>query len=584
MAKTVIALLIWLMALASLYSQEREMVIRIMATSDVHSWIAPYDYYKDRLESKFGLARTATLIARARSQAKNCLLFDNGDLLQGTPLANYIARIADWRQGGHPVYQVFNLLRYDAACIGNHEFNYGLPFLNKAIESARFPVLCANIYADDGDQVPDNERPYFRPYVILERFFHDNAGQAHCLKIGVIAFTPPQVMRWDSENLQGKVKAVDIVASAEKFVPQMKKNGADLVVALVHYDLAIAIAGTAKRALSEVPGIDAMVFGHTHQLFPGQDFAAVKGVDNVRGKINGIPAMMPGFWGGHLGIIDLHLKKSQKPWRVVGSQTQIRGVFRKKGNQEQSAPADPSVMAAIAKIHRQTIEYMRTPVGKTTIAVHSYFSLARDDSSVQLVNNAQRWYVQKHIQGTRYAKLPVLAAAAPLKAGGRGGSGYYTEIPAGAIAIKNISDLYVYPNTLKVLLVDGAQLREWLEMSAGLFNRIVPQSKRQPLHNEAFFAFNFDIVDGVDYEIDLTQPARYDPDGNIQHPQATRNQKNYGTKGSRSRPNKNSWSLLIITAPGAAAIFRDLTATTSSAIFKKKCAKSSSAISRRKIQ
>ena len=520
MTRTIIAVIAWLLALVPLYSQEDEMVVRVMATSDIHSWIAPYDYYKDRPEPKFGLAQTATLIKRARSEVKNSLLFDNGDLLQGTPLANYIARNSDWRQQPHPVYQVCNLLRYDAAAIGNHEFNYGLEFLDKAIASARFPVLCTNIYVDDGDDVPENDRPYFRPYVILDRCFHDQAGHAHRLKIGVIAFTPPQVMRWDRENLQGKVKALPIIACAKKFVPQLKKLGADLVIALIHYDLAIAIPESAGRSLSQVPGIDAMVFGHTHQLFPGPDFAGIKGVDNLRGNINGIAAVMPGFWGGHLGLIDLRLKKKQNGWQVVASQSTNRAIATGKGQQQQRV--DPTVMATIAQIHRRTIKYMRAPVGKTTLAIHSYFSLIRDDASVQLVNNAQRWYTQQHIQGSRYGKLPVLAAAAPLKAGGRSGPGYYTEIPAGTIAIKNISDLYVYPNSLKVVLVTGSELRQWLEMSAGLFNQITPGPKRQPLHNPAFSAFNFDIIDGLDYEIDVTQPARYDPDGNLQHPKASR--------------------------------------------------------------
>jgi 2',3'-cyclic-nucleotide 2'-phosphodiesterase/3'-nucleotidase len=145
-----------------------------------------------------------------------------------------------------------------------------------------------------------------------------------------------------------------------------------------------------------------------------------------------------------------------------------------------------------------------------------------DDPSVQIVNQAQTWYTERAVEGTEYEGLPILSAAAPFKAGGRGGAEYYTDIPAGTLAVKNVADLYIYPNTLKVVKLTGAQVKEWLERSAGQFNRITPGNPNQPLLNEDFRSYNFDVIDGVNYEIDLSQPSKYDADGNLINENAER--------------------------------------------------------------
>ncbi|MCB1399659.1 MAG: 5'-nucleotidase C-terminal domain-containing protein, partial [Rhodobacteraceae bacterium] len=154
--------------------------------------------------------------------------------------------------------------------------------------------------------------------------------------------------------------------------------------------------------------------------------------------------------------------------------------------------------------------------------LHSYFALVTDDPSVQIVSLAQTWYVAQLLAGSEHAGLPLLSAAAPFKAGGRGGPDYYTDVPAGPVAIKNVADLYLYPNTLQAVRITGAELREWLERSAGIFNQITPGGADQPLINPEFPAYNFDTIDGVSYRIDLTQPARYDNDGQLVTPEAHR--------------------------------------------------------------
>ncbi len=166
---------------------------------------------------------------------------------------------------------------------------------------------------------------------------------------------------------------------------------------------------------------------------------------------------------------------------------------------------------------------MRQQVGETTAPINSFFALVQDDPSVQIVNNAQIWYAKQQLAGTSEANLPILSAAAPFKAGTRGDASAYTDIPAGPIAIKNVADLYLYDNVVAILKVNGAQLKEWLEMSAGQFNQVDPSSTEpQNLVNTDFRTYNFDVIDGVTYQYDITQPNKYDRNGKVVNETASR--------------------------------------------------------------
>ncbi|EMT52776.1 MULTISPECIES: bifunctional 2',3'-cyclic-nucleotide 2'-phosphodiesterase/3'-nucleotidase [Brevibacillus] len=506
---------------------EATLKLRLLETTDLHTNIVNYDYYQDKLTDEFGLAKTATLIKAARDEAKNSMLFDNGDLIQGNPLGDYVAKIEPLKDGQtHPVYKAMNLLNYDAGNIGNHEFNFGLEHLQRSLKGSKFPYVNANVYVDDKDKNPDNDKNYFTPYLILDRTFKDEAGKDVKLKVGVIGFVPPQIMNWDKENLQGKVIAKDIVETAKKFVPEMKKKGADLIVAIPHSGIGPVEAGpdleNASYQLTKVDGIDAVLFGHSHSVFPGAGFENIPGVDNEKGLINGKPAVMPGFWGSHLGVIDLTLKKENGKWTVAEATTKAVPIYDKT-EKKSLADADQKIVEAVKEDHDHTVAWVRSSVGTTTSPIFSYFALVQDDPSIQIVTNAQKWFVEKNIKGTEYENIPVLSAGAPFKAGGRNGAAYYTNIPAGTIAIKNVSDLYIYPNTLKGVLVNGAQLKDWLERSAGQFNQIdVKKTEEQPLINEAFPTYNFDVIDGVTYQIDVTQPSKFDLEGKVVNPNANR--------------------------------------------------------------
>lgn len=501
--------------------------LRILETTDLHVNIVNYDYFADKPTDEYGLAKTATLIKQARAEAKNSLLIDNGDLIQGNPLGDYVATVDKLQEGEtHPVYKAMNLLGYDAGNFGNHEFNYGLDFLKTAVKGSDFPYVNANIYLDDKDQDPSNDKNAFTPYLILDKEVTDSTGAKHKLKVGIIGFVPPQIMSWDKAHLEGKLITKDIVETAKKFVPQMKKEGADLIIAVPHSGFEdipqTPLMENSVLYLSKVEDIDAILFGHAHKVFPDASFEGKTGVDLAKGTINGVPAVEPGYWGNNLGIIDLTLEKSGDAWTVKNSKVAVKPIYD-TANKKPLVDADPAIWDAIQEDHEHTLEYVRGPVGKTSAPINSWFALIQDDPSIQIVTNAQKWYVEKHLQGTEYEGVPVLSAGAPFKAGGRQGANYYTNIPAGDIAIKNVADLYLYSNTVNAVLVTGAELKEWLEWSAGQFNQIDPaKTEAQELVNYDFPTYNFDVIDGVTYQIDVTKPAKYDAKGGVLNEKSSR--------------------------------------------------------------
>ncbi|HEX7063679.1 MAG TPA: bifunctional 2',3'-cyclic-nucleotide 2'-phosphodiesterase/3'-nucleotidase [Bacillales bacterium] len=500
--------------------------LRLMETTDIHVHLVNYNYYQDKPTNQFGLAMTATLIKQARSQVQNSMLIDNGDLIQGNPLGDYVARNGLEEGEVHPVYKAMNLMNYAVGNYGNHEFNYGLDFLKEAVDDANFPYVNANIYVDDGDDNPANDENYFTPYRIIPRTVVDEDGNTQTVDVGVIGFVPPQIMQWDHGNLAGKVITKDIYKTAQKFVPKMIEDGADIVVAVPHSGVGPTVIReneeNAVYSLTQVEGIDAVLFGHAHKVFPSDDFAGIENVNLEKGTINGVPSVEAGLWGDHLGIIDLTLKKNGEDWDVVDSSSEARPIYDAATGEALVEP-DQEILNAVSDAHQATLEYIRTPIGETTAPIYSYFALVKDDPSVQIVSDAQKWYTKQAVQGTQYEDLPILSAAAPFKAGGHSGVEYYTYIPEGTIAIKGVADLYVYPNTLKVVKLNGAQIREWLEMSAGQFNQIDPNADEpQKLVNPEFPTYNFDVIDGVTYQIDVTEPRRYNDVSEVINPDAHR--------------------------------------------------------------
>lgn len=507
---------------------KHEVQLRVLGTTDIHTHLYNYDYYKDAETLEFGLAKTATLIKQARSEAavKNSLLFDNGDLIQGNPLGDYKAKVDKLEEGEvHPVFKAMELMDYDGATLGNHEFNYGLDYLDEVLDDAPMPYVNANVFKYDGDDNPDNDENYFKPYKVFNKKVTDGSGKTQVIKVGVVGVVTPQIVQWDKANLDGKVITKDIVKSVEAQIPKMKEDGADIIIALAHSGIGdekiVEMEENAAYDLTKVDGIDAIISGHNHLTFPGS-FKDLPGVDTENGTINGVPVVMPGNWGNQLGVMDLTIAKEKGKWIVKNSKTHLRAIYD-KANKKSLAEADKEILEAVKEDHEGTVNYVRQPVGTTTSDIHSYFALVQDDPSIQIVTNAQKWYVEKKVKGTPDENLPILSAGAPFKAGGRNGSEYYTYIPEGTIAIKNVSDLYLYPNTVATVKIKGSDVKEWLEMSAGQFNQIDENStSEQPLVNTSFPTYNYDVIDGVTYEIDVTEPAKYDQDGKLLNPEANR--------------------------------------------------------------
>ena len=495
--------------------------LRIMETTDLHVHVFPYDYYADKAVDTVGLARTASIIDSVRAESTNAILLDNGDFLQGNPMGDYIAYERGMAEGDtHPVIQAMNTLGYEASTLGNHEFNYGLDFLMKSVAGANFPVVSANIAKTMGASPTDDET-LLPPYVILDREIIDGNGDSHPIRIGLIGFVPPQVMNWDRKHLEGNVQARDIVETARAYVPQMKEQGADIIIALSHSGIGSADhtdgMENASVPLAAVDGIDAILTGHSHLVFPSSTYDDYAGVDVAAGTLMGKPAVMGGFWGSHMGLLDLMLERDGNGWRILSHTAEARPISRREEDRSVTPLVESSaeVLASVQTEHDETLAYIRRAVGMTDAPLHSYFALVADDPSVQIVSNAQTWYIAQMMEGTEYEGIPILSAAAPFKAGGRGGPDYYTDVAVGPVAIKNVADLYLYPNTVRAVLVTGAQVKNWLERSAGMFNQVQVGATDAPLLNPDFPSYNFDVIDGVTYRIDLSQPAMFDRDGAV---------------------------------------------------------------------
>lgn len=497
--------------------------LRIIETTDIHTNVMDYDYYKDQPSQQIGLSRAATLVKQAREEAVNSVLVDNGDLIQGSPMGDYMAAKGINAGEIHPVYKAMNQLDYDVGNIGNHEFNYGLEFLKNSIDGANFPYVSANVFDKKTGE------HYFKPYLIKTHTFKDTDGQSHEIKVGYIGFVPPQIMVWDKKNLEGKVFAEDITETAKKLVPQMKKEGADVIVAIPHSGISTDPyklgAENSVYYLTEVEGIDAIAFGHSHAVFPGKDFAKLQGVDNAKGTINGVTAVMPGRWGSHVGVMDLMLKEKDGKWQVVEGQSEARPIFD-KANKKSLAEADKGIVDALVDDHKGTREFVNQPIGKANDVMYSFLALVQDDPTIQIVNLAQKDYVERFIQGDPDLEgIPVLSAAAPFKVGGRKDDpNGFTEVESGQLTFRNAADLYLYPNTLVAMKVKGKEVHEWLECSAGQFNHIdVNSTNPQSLINwDSFRTYNFDVIDGVNYQIDVTQPPKYDADCKAINPDSQR--------------------------------------------------------------
>ena len=507
--------------------------LRIMETTDLHVHLHPYDYYADCPNPDLGLSRLAELIDQARASAPNCLLFDNGDFLQGTPMGDFFAYDRRLRAGDvHPVVASMNALRYDAITLGNHEFSYGLDFLMQSIAPAEFPVVSANVLRRAAGQARYDTH-LFKPYQLLRRQVTDRAGRAHPICIGVIGVAPAQITLWERQHLEGRLQTRDMVEAVRAWVPEMREAGADLVVLLAHSGIGAPRhrenMENAVFPLAGIDGVDLILCGHTHQVFPSPVFANIPGIDLARGTVLGKPTVMSGFHGSHLGLIDLTLTRTGRVWEVQDARVHTQALRDAAITCPPSAAGmlqAPMLSAAVRRIvqpaHDAVMQNIRRPIGMTETPINSFFVYLGRSAATALVAAAQSDFVSRHLPQGPYDGLPLLSSVSPCKAGGLGGPRNYTHIEAGPLTLGALADLYVFPNRIAALKLRGADLIGWLERAASAYVQIRPGADQQPLMNPDYPSYNFEIIYGLDYEIDLSAPARFGPDGGVIAPSASR--------------------------------------------------------------
>ncbi|HJU38438.1 MAG TPA: bifunctional 2',3'-cyclic-nucleotide 2'-phosphodiesterase/3'-nucleotidase, partial [Tahibacter sp.] len=505
--------------------------VALLETTDLHANVLSFDYMKGTPDPTIGFERVASLIRQARDEFPNTFLFDDGDTIQGTALSDFQAL-----PGKLPcsdtvaIYKAMDALGYDGAALGNHEFNYGLAFLSHATgtpydvddstkekcKGPAFPLVLSNVFS------AKSGKPLHPPFHVVEKNIQawtpDGSAITVPLKVGILGFAPPPILKWDKRNLEGKVTTLGVVEAAQRYVPELKARGVDLIVAISHgglnpspYDDNME---NANWHLAAVPGIDAMLLGHSHDTFPNganpkSRFNGMPEVDNQRGFVRGVPAVMGSFWGKGLGVIKLALARKDGRWQIDRDKTlsEVRPICV---TPKDCVAPDLQIAKLIDAEHRATIAWVDTPIGQARERLSTYFADLGDTSALGVINAAQREYTIDWVKRERpdLANVPVLSAAAAFKAGFAGPEDY-TDIPPGKITIKNAADLYLYPNTISAISIDGATLKAWLEKSAERFNRIDPAATEpQALINSKVPTYNFDVIQGgIAYTIDLSKPA-----------------------------------------------------------------------------
>ncbi len=477
----------------------RHTSLRILGTTDVHGHVLNWDYftnaeYDDDAHNDVGLAKIATLVEAARQEAgpHRTLLIDAGDIIQGTQLSYYYARV-DPITGGdgkrppkHPMALAMNHMKYDAAALGNHEFNYGIPVLRAFQEQCDFPLVAAN--ALDAKTL----KPAFEPYIVKRVSVPGGPD----IKIGILGLTNPGIAIWDKANVQGKMTFPGLVEQAKVYVPRLRALGCDVVFCTDHSGLDGATTygdgvpypeNASSLVAAQVPGIDAILVGHTHVERPCSIVA-----NEETGKQ--VVLSEPLMWGMRLSVFDFDLELRHGRWEVASVTAEVRNA--------NTAEEDPHVVRLVKAEHATVVAYVNQVIGTCTAAMSATESPYEDTPILDFVNYVQAQTVAAQLAGTSYASLPVLSQAACFSR--------TAQIPAGAVSLRDVAGLYVYENTLDARLLTGAQVKDYLEWSAQYFVQTpvgAPVDPAKLTNANNIPDYNYDVVSGVTYDIDVSQPA-----------------------------------------------------------------------------
>ncbi|MEW9553727.1 bifunctional UDP-sugar hydrolase/5'-nucleotidase [Nonomuraea sp. NPDC050783] len=480
-----------LVALPAQAGPPKTVTVTVMGTSDLHSNALNWDYFKDATYTdsagnSVGLAKVSTLVQKIRAErgADHTLLFDSGDTIQGTPLAYYYAKVEPITETGrtHPMAKAMNAIGYDAVTLGNHEFNYGLPLLATWIRQMKAPVLGANaVHARSG-------LPAYKPFVIKTMKV---AGEKP-IRVGVLGLTNPGVAIWDKANVEGRLRFTDLVESARKWVPVIRGLGADVVVVTAHagdngmssYGGDLPVENASAMVAEQVPGVDAVLFGHAHNDVP-QRF--------VTNKVTGQQVLLtePGKWGQRLSRLDFQLARQHGRWVVTGkSSTTIN---------TNTVEEDPKIVALLKPQHDTTVGYVNKVVAKSAQQLSAAESPYKDTPILDYIQRVQTETVKQALPDNT---LPVLSIAAPFSRS--------ALFPAGDVRVRDVAGLYVYDNTLLAIKLTGAQIKDYLEYSARYFNQLAPGDPVDvtKLTNASGIPdYNYDQLSGVSYDLDISKPV-----------------------------------------------------------------------------
>jgi 2',3'-cyclic-nucleotide 2'-phosphodiesterase / 3'-nucleotidase len=436
--------------------------ITILGTTDLHGNIYPTDYYTNKADNR-GLAKIATLIKRARKDNPNALLIDSGDTIQGTPLEYYHNKKNN--QPPDPMMLVMNSLHYDAMTVGNHEYNFGLQVLEKARSEAQFPWLSANTYETGTDKT------HYQAYIVKE---------VNGVRVGILGLTTPGIPSWENPPNYAGLEFHEPVSEARKWVPVLRgKERCDVVVIAMHMGLeeelrtgeinpgqvpneneAIAIA-------RQVPRVDLILMGHTHRE-----------VSSL--YINGVLLTEANYWGRHLARADLFLERADDKWRIYAKSARTIPV-------DDRVDPDQEALKLAEPYDRETQVWLSRPIGQSAEDLSAKDARFRDTAILDLVQRVQL--------DAGKADVSMVASFNPA-----------ARIARGPVTVRDIAGLYIYENTLVVLEVTAQQLKDALEHSAKYFLAYAPGKAAADLVDERVPAYNFDIAEGVSYDLDISKP------------------------------------------------------------------------------
>ncbi|WP_328860217.1 bifunctional metallophosphatase/5'-nucleotidase [Streptomyces sp. NBC_00306] len=468
----------------------------VMGTTDLHGNVFNWDYFTDKefddkAHNDVGLAKISTLVNRIREEKgrRNTLLIDAGDTIQGTQLSYYYAKvdpITAERGPVHPMAQAMNAIDYDAAALGNHEFNYGIPVLRKFEEQCRFPLLGAN--ALDAKTL----RPAFAPYSMHRM----STPCGRDVKVAVLGLTNPGIAIWDKANVQGKMVFPGLEEQAAKWVPKLRSMGADVVIVSAHSgssgtssygDQLPHIENAAGLVAEQVPGIDAILVGHAHTEI-AEYF--------VTNKETGAKVVLsePLKWGQRLTLFDFDLVWSKGRWTVEKVGAQVLN--------SNTVEEDPKITRLLGDEHKKVVAYVNQVIGTSVTAMTTADAPWKDEPIIDLINHVQQETVKAALAGGQWAALPVLSQASCFSR--------TAAIPAGNVTIKDAAGLYPFENTLEARLLTGAQLKDYLEFSARYYVQTPaggPVDTAKLTNADNTPDYNYDAISGLTYEIDIAKPA-----------------------------------------------------------------------------